>query len=200
MKEKKIFTTRNLVLMAMFAALSSVLMLFQFPMPFAPDFYKIDFSEVPVLIGAFAIHPVAGIIIELLKNLINLFLDGTTTYFVGELSNFICGVSFVFPCALIYHHKKNKKSAIAGLGVGIITLAVVACLSNLFLILPIYAETMGLKIQTFVDMGSAVNGFVNNLPTFILCTVAPFNIVKGGLNALLTILLYKHVSRLIHQH
>ena len=98
--------TRTMVEIAMLSAIAVVLMLFEFPLPFiAPPFYELDFSEVPVLIGAFALGPWAGVIIEAIKILLNLVINGTITAFVGEIGNFIIGVAFVLPAALIYNKK-----------------------------------------------------------------------------------------------
>lgn len=129
--------TRTMVEIAMLSAIAVVLMLFEFPLPFiAPPFYELDFSEVPVLIGAFALGPWAGVIIEAIKILLNLVINGTITAFVGEIGNFIIGVAFVLPAALIYKHKKSKKTAMIGLATGGIIMIVASCFINVFILLP----------------------------------------------------------------
>ena len=101
---------RTIAQVAMLGAISTVLMLFEFPLPFlAPPFYELDFSEVPVLIGAFAMGPVAGIAIEAVKVLLNFVLNGTITAGVGEMANFIVGCAFLLPASFLYRRKKNKE-------------------------------------------------------------------------------------------
>ena len=115
----KIFTTKNIVLMAVFSALATVLMLLEFPIPFiAPSFYEIDLSEIPILIGSFIMGPVAGVIMEAVKILLKLLIKGTSTAYVGDLANFFIGCCFVIPASIIYKHKKSKKSALIGMTVG----------------------------------------------------------------------------------
>ena len=111
--------TRMIVCVGMLAAISTILMLFEFPLPFlAPGFYELDFSEVPILIGAFALGPVAGVLTELVKVLLNLVVNGTQTAFVGEFANFVMGCMFVLPASLIYKMKKSRKHAVIGLAAG----------------------------------------------------------------------------------
>ena len=125
MTTTKTLNIRNLVLIAMMAAIAMVLMLFEVPLPMiAPSFYEIDLSELPVLIGTFAMGPVAGVLIELVKILLKLLIKGTSTAYVGDLANFLVGCSFLLPAGIIYHMKKTKKSAIIGMIAGTVTMAV----------------------------------------------------------------------------
>ena len=110
--KERILSTRKIAMIGMFSAISAILMLFEFPMPFAPDFYKLDFSELPALIGTFAFGPVAGVMIEFCKILIKLLIKGTGTAFVGELANFAVGCSFILPAGIIYLFRKTKKMAV----------------------------------------------------------------------------------------
>ena len=113
---KKLFNTKNLVLMAVFAALAAVLMLFEFPLPFiAPSFYEIDLSEIPILIGSFIMGPVSGVIMEAIKIILKLCIKGTTTAYVGDFANFCIGICFVVPTSIIYQKIKTKKGAITGM-------------------------------------------------------------------------------------
>jgi len=193
----KVLSTRGITVIALLSALSVILMLFEIPLWFAPNFYKIDFSEVPVLIGAFALGPFAGVVIELVKILLNLLIDGTTTAFVGEIANFILGCSIVVPSAIIYHLKRTKKAAVLGLSVGTIIFIATGCILNAFVLLPTYATLFGMPIDSLVAMGTVVNPGITSLTTFILLAVAPFNLIKGVLVSLITILLYKKVSPII---
>ncbi|MFI3177490.1 MAG: ECF transporter S component [Eubacteriales bacterium] len=189
---------RNMVQIAMLGSLSTILMFFQIPLWFAPPFYQLDFSEVPVLIGAFALGPVAGILIELVKILLNFALDGTITMGIGELANFLIGSSFLVPASICYRKMHTKKGAIYGLALGTICMVIVASLLNAFVLLPAYAVAFGMEdISTLVEMGSALNPSIHNLSTFILFAVAPFNLVKGALVSTVTLLLYKRIRFLL---
>lgn len=196
-KNVKLLSVRGMTVIAMLSALSTVLMLFELPLWFAPNFYKIDFSEVPVLIGAFTLGPIAGVMIELIKILINLMIDGTETAFVGEFANLILGCALVVPSALIYKIKKTKKSAMIGTAIGTMIFVAVGCLLNAYLLLPLYAKLYGMPMENLIAFGTAVNPSIDNLSTFILFAVAPFNLIKGALVFTITALLYKHVSPII---
>ena len=187
-------STKVMVQIAMLSAVAIVFMLFEFPLPFAPSFYKLDFSELPVIIGAFAIGPVAGIMIEAVKILLNLLVNGSTTAGVGELANFIIGCSFVLPAALVYTRNKSKKSAVAGLIFGTLLMTTVGCFINAYVLLPAYAAAFHWEISALIELGSAVNPAIDSLWSFILLAVAPFNLVKGILVSFITLLVYKKIS------
>ena len=190
--------TRTLVEIGMLGAIATVLMLFEFPIPFiAPPFYELDFSEVPVLVGAFALGPVAGATIELVKILINLLINGTATAFVGEIGNYILGCSFIIPAALIYKKKKSKKTALSAMIVGTIVMTVFGCILNAYVLLPTYAAAFGMPIDAIIGMGSAINGNINDVMTFVIIAVAPFNIIKGIVVSVITLLIYKHISPIL---
>lgn len=190
-----------MALIAMMGAAAVILMLFEIPLPFlAPPFYELDFSEVPVLIGAFALGPVSGVLIELIKILLNIIINGTNTAGVGELGNFLIGCSFILTASIIYHRKKDKKHAIIGMTVGTVVMAVVGCLINGYLLLPFYSISMGLPMETLVSMGTAINPAITNVMTFVVLAVAPFNLLKGVVVSILTMLLYKRISGLIKSH
>ena len=189
--------TRNMVSIAMLAAVAVVLMLFEFPLPFLPPFYKIDASELPVIIGAFAMGPWAGVLIELIKVLLNLLLDGTTTAFVGEFANFLIGCSYVVPASFVYYYRKSKKSAVLGLAVGTLACAVVGCLLNAYLLLPAYSKAFKMDIEALIAMGTAANKAIDSMFTFVLFATAPLNILKCGLVSVITMLIYKPISRIL---
>lgn len=199
-QERKLMTTKNMVLMAMFGALSGVLMYIQVPVPFAPSFYKLDFCDVPVLIGSFAMGPLAGAVIAGLKILISLVLRGTQTAGVGEFSNWVQACSLCIPAALVYQRKKNRHTAMAGMVLGVIVMVVVACFTNTYIMLPTYAKAFHMPMDALIAMGSAVNPRINSLMAFVLLAVAPFNLLKGTLVAVITTLIYKRVSIAIKSH
>ena len=190
--------TRTLVEIGMLGAIATVLMLFEFPIPLiAPPFYELDFSEVPVLVGAFALGPAAGATIELVKILINLLINGTATAFVGEIGNYLLGCSFIIPAALIYKKKKTKKNAMIAMVAGTIIMTVFGCLLNAYVLLPTYAAAFGMPIDAIVGMGSAINANITNVMTCVVLAVAPFNILKGIIVSIITMLIYKHISPIL---
>ncbi len=195
---KKIFATKNLVLMAIFSALAAVLMLLEFPLPFiAPSFYEIDLSEIPVLIGSFIMGPVAGVIIEAVKILPTLLIRGTDTAYVGELANFIIGCCFIVPAGVIYKKNKTKKSALIGIATGTMLMAVAGVVINYAILIPFYVKAFGMPLDLILDMGAKINPLISNKWTFVLICVAPFNIVKGIIDSLITALVYKRISTFI---
>ena len=187
-------SVRTTVKIGMLAAISVILMLFEIPLPFAPSFYEIDFSEVPVLIGAFAMGPVAGAAIELVKILLNLVITGTDTAGVGELANFIIGCSLCLPAAIIYKRKKTRKGAMIGMVTGTALMVVIGCLINAYVMLPAYSAAFNLPIDALVQMGTAINPNITNLNTFVIFAVAPFNLLKAVLVSLIVLLIYKKIS------
>ena len=190
--------TRKLVEIGMLGAIATVLMLFEFPIPFiAPPFYELDFSEVPVLVGAFALGPMAGASIELVKILMNLLINGTATAFVGEIGNYLLGCSFIIPAALIYKKRKTKKNALIAMVIGTIVMTVFGCFLNAYILLPTYATAFGMPIDAIVGMGSAINANINDVMTFVIIAVAPFNIIKGIIVSVITLLIYKHISPIL---
>ena len=190
--------TRKLVEIGRLGAIATVLMLFEFPIPFiAPPFYELDFSEVPVLVGAFALGPMAGATIELVKILINLLINGTATAFVGEIGNYLLGCSFIIPAALIYKKHKTKKNALIAMVIGTIVMTVFGCFLNAYILLPTYATAFGMPIDAIVGMGSAINANINDVMTFVIIAVAPFNIIKGIIVSVITLLIYKHISPIL---
>ena len=185
---------RMMAQIGMLSAIAVVLMLFEIPLPFAPSFYEIDFSEVPVLIGSFAMGPLAGAAIELVKILLNFAINGTTTAGVGELAHFLIGCAMVVPAALIYKKKHTRTGAIVGMVTGTLFMAFVGCFLNAFVFLPTYAKAFGMPIDALVGMGTAVNSHITSLTTFVIFAVAPFNLLKGFLVSLIVFLIYKKIS------
>lgn len=199
MKTKTKSSLLYLAKIGVLSAMATVFMLFEFPLPIAPSFYELDFSEVAVLIGSFSLGPLAGILIEFIKILINLLINGTDTFFVGELANFLMGCSFVLPAALVYYRKKTLKRAIVGMVAGTLSLVFVGALCNYFLMIPAYVYLAGYPMDAIIGMGAAVNPAIKDLLTLIIIAVIPFNLIKGVLCSLFTGLLYKRVSHLLHK-
>ena len=187
---------RYLAEVGMLSAAATVIMAFEIPLPFlAPPFYQLDFSEVPALIGGFALGPVAGILIELVKVLLHMMIKGSATAGVGDLANFLIGCSFLVPASLIYRMHKTRRVAIAGMAVGTVSMAIIGCVLNAFVLLPAYTVIM--PMETILEAGKAVNANIDSVFTFVLIAVAPFNLVKGVAVSLVTLVLYKYISRLL---
>ncbi|NLB32314.1 MAG: ECF transporter S component [Tissierellia bacterium] len=192
-------STKVIAKVGVLAAVATLLMLLDFPLWFAPSFYKLDFSEVPVLLGAFALGPAAGAMIELVKILLNFVLNGTDTGGIGEIGNLLIGLSFIVPAGCIYKKHKSFKSAILGMVVGTISLALVGAFFNYFLLLPVYSKIYGAPIQAFIDMAKALNPAITDLKTFIMYAVVPFNIFKGIVTSAMVMLIYKRLSPILHK-
>lgn len=194
---KKKLSTRMIAQIGMLGAIAVVLMLFEIPLPFAPSFYEIDFSEVPVLIGCFSMGPLAGVLIELIKIILNLCINGSVTAGVGELANFVIGCALVLPAAFIYKRKKTKKGAIIGLVTGTLFMTISGCFINAYIMLPTYAKAFGMPIEALVEMGTAVNASITDLMTFVMFAVVPFNLLKGVLVSIIVLLIYKKISPIL---
>ena len=195
---KKVFTTKNLVLMAMFSALAAVLMLWEFPIPFiAPNFYEIDLSEIPILVGSFIMGPVSGVIMEAIKIILKLLIKGTSTAYVGDFANFCVGVCLVVPASIIYQKHKTKKNAFNGMLVGTLFMAVAGVVLNYFIMIPFYVKAFGMPLEAIIGAGAKIQPLVTNKLSFTIVCVAPFNIVKGIIVSLVTALIYKHISAFV---
>lgn len=193
-----IFGTRKMAMIGMFSAIAMILHLFDFPLPFAPDFYKLDFSELPILVGTFAFGPAAGVMMEFIKILLKLFIKGTSTAFVGDLANFAIGCSFILPASVIYAFRKNKKTAILACCVGTLVLTLFGTAFNAVYLLPAFSKLYGLPLETLIEMGSAVNPLAGEgIISFVIACVAPLNLIKGASVSIVTLLIYKPLSPII---
>ncbi len=191
--------TNYITICAMFGAIALVLYLFDFPIVIiAPSFYKLDFSEIPVMIGAFYLGPVGGVIMELVKALLKIVIKGTDTAFVGDLANFVIGCSFVVPASIIYHIKKSRKYAVAGLVTGGAVLVLFGTFFNAFYLLPAFANLYGIPLDSIIAMGNAINSAVNGVTAFVILCVGPLNLIKAVCISVPTMLLYKRISVVLH--
>ncbi|WP_430883831.1 ECF transporter S component [Fusibacter sp. JL216-2] len=185
-----------MVKIALLSVISFVIMFIEFPLPLFPPFLKIDMSDIGALVGTFAFGPLAGIAIELLKNILHLMR--TSTGGVGELANFIVGAALVGPAGLIYARNKTMKSALLGLGVGTLVMGLVGAFANYYILIPFYANFM--PIDQIITIAQAANSLIVDLNSYILYAVIPFNILKGIVVSILTLLIYKRISPLLHGH
>lgn len=194
---KEVNKTRRMAYIAIFGVLGAVLMFFEVPLFFAPSFYEIDFSEVPVLISTFYLGPVAGVTTELLKIILKLFLKGTSTAFVGDFANFVIGCAFVLPASIVYHARKSKGTAVGGMALGTLCMTIFGSAFNAFYLIPTYSRLFGMPLEAIVGMGTAVNANINSVTTLVLFAVVPFNLLKGVLVSIITYLLYKRVEKIL---
>lgn len=197
LKPEKQSPARRVAYVGIFAAIAAVLMYLEFPLPFAPSFYEIDFSEVPVLICSFSMGPVAGVVCEFVKVVLKLFLKGTTTAFVGDFANFVVGCSFVLPASVVYFAKKSKAGAVIGMGVGTAVMTVFGSLFNAVYLIPAFSVLFELPVDVIIGMGTKINPAINSVSTLVLFAVVPFNLLKGAVDSIITFLLYKHIERLL---
>lgn len=187
---------KRICVIAVCSAIAAVLHMLDFPLLFlAPEFYKLDFSELPVMLCGFYMGPSAAVACEAVKILLKLLLKGTSTAFVGDFANFAVGCSLVLPAAVIYHIKKTRGGALLGLLVGTIVLTVFGSAFNAIYLLPKFSQLFGLPLDAIIAMGGKINGSIHSLQTFVLLAVAPLNLIKGGTISVLTLLLYKKVAR-----
>lgn len=186
---------RYIAYVAMFSAMGGALMLLEIPLFFAPSFYKMDLSELPVLMCSFYLGPVAGVTAEFLKVFIKLLLKGTSTAFVGDYANFVVGCCYILPASAIYHAHKSKATAVTGMAVGTLVMAVFGSVFNALYLIPKFAQLYGMPIEAIVEMGTAVNSHIASVPTLALYAVAPFNLLKGICDGVLTFLLYKRLEK-----
>ena len=175
---RKVTPARRVSIIGICAALAAVLHMLDFPLPFlAPGFYKLDFSELPVLLCGFYLGPCATVICEGVKILLKLLLKGTST------------------ASIWYHLHKSRHSAVIGLVLGTVCMSVFGTAFNAVYLLPKFAQLYGMPLDAILAMGTAIHPGVNSVTTFVVLCVAPLNIVKGAVVSLLTLLLYKRVAR-----
>ena len=193
---RQVTPARRVSIIGISAAIAAVLHVLDFPLVIlAPEFYKLDFSELPVLLCGFYLGPSATVVCEGVKILLKLLLKGTSTAFVGDLANFVVGCSLVLPATIFYHAHKSKHSAIIGLAIGTLVMTVFGSAFNAVYLLPKFAQLYGIPLDTIIAMGTAIRGGVSNISTFVLLCVAPLNLLKGTVVSVLTMLLYKRVAK-----
>ena len=200
---ERILSTRKIAMIGMFSAIAAVLHVLDFPIPFAPEFYKLDFSEIPILVGSFAFGPVAGVMMEFCKIFLKLLFKGTSTAFVGDLANFVIGCSFILPASILYLNKKSKKTAIIACTTGTICMTLFGTAFNAIYLLPKFAQIYGMPLDVIIGMGTAINSSIQSVTTLVIFAVAPLNIIKGASVSAVTMLVYKKLSPILkesHKH
>lgn len=197
MNNSKHLNTNNLVLIAMFGAVAAILMAFEVSVPIVPEFIKLDFSDLPTVLGTFIMGPVEGILIATVKILLKLLFKGTSTAYVGDFANWLFAVAYVLPAALVYHFKKGKAGAALALAVATLFTSLVAVVCNVTFIFPAYSELFGAPMEVIIGMGHKINSNINSLWTMMWFSIFPFNLLKYGASSVLTFFVYKRLKRVI---
>ena len=189
----QVSNARRIVMTAMLSALATVLMFLSFNVPLMPSFIKLDFSELPALIASFALGPISGVMVCLIKNLVNAL--STTTGGIGELSNFILGSAFVLPAGLFYKYMKGRKGALIGSLIGAAIMAIISVFSNYFVVYPIYTNFMPMEV--IIGMYQAINPNISSLLQALIIFNMPFTFIKGMCSVIITFIIYKRISPVI---
>ena len=194
--KRSVSPARRITIIAVCSAIAAVLHMLDFSLLFlAPEFYKLDFSELPVMLCGFYLGPSAAVACEAVKIILKLLLKGTSTAFVGDFANFAVGCSLVLPAVIIYHIRKTRTSAFWGMVVGTVVLTIFGSAFNGIYLLPKFSQLYGIPLDAIIGMGSAINGNIHSVTSFVILAVAPLNLIKGISISLLTLLLYKRVAR-----
>lgn len=193
--QKKV-NVRKIAMTAILSAVATVLMFISFSLPIIPSFIKLDFSELPALIAAFSMGPVSGVVVCFIKNLVNLAMS--TTGGVGELCNFLMGVTFVVPAGLLYKFRKDRWGALWGSLLGAVIMALTSFPINLYISYPAYTVAYGLTIPQILGMYQAINPAVETLAQALLWFNVPFTFFKAACDVAITFAVYKRISPLIH--
>lgn len=196
MRRKKVFTTKQMVVISMFAALSYVLMLVHFPVKYL-GFLEMEFSDIPAIVATFAYGPVTGIVIELMKNLIKV-ITASTTGGSGELANFIVSVGYILPLGLVYHKMNRKGKKCLACLAGTVCMALTGIVVNYYITVPLYVALFG-GSEVVIGACAATLPAIKSLGGIVILGITPFNIVKGILISIIGVLCYKAVGRAISE-
>ena len=192
--------THKLAVAGMLSAVAFVLMYVEFPIPaLIPAFVKLDVSDLPELLAAFALGPMWGVIVTLLKNVLFCVLHGTSSLYVGELFNFLLGSVFSFSAGLIYHRGKTRKSALIGALAGAALMALVSVPVNYFIVYPAYVQVYKMPMEAIIGMYQEINPTANGLLECLVLFNLPFTFFKGILDVVLCFLVYKPLSPILHR-
>lgn len=199
--KRTVSPARRVSIIGICSAIAVVLHVIDFPvLLIAPSFYKLDFSELPVMLGGFFLGPSAAVAIEGIKILLKLLLKGTSTAFVGDFANFFVGCSFALPATIWYQANKSKHSALIGLILGTLTMAVLGSAFNAVYLLPKFAQLYGMPLDVIIGMGTKIHSSIHGVISFVVLCVAPLNLLKGALISALTMLLYKRVAKSVFRY
>lgn len=189
---------KNLTKVAVLGVLAFFIMAFEFPLPFFASFLKIDFGDIPALLAGFALGPWAGAGVEVLKNILHAIFKNQTA-FIGEAANLLTGILFVVPASYVYWINKNRNTAVIGMLLGTAAMAIGMSVANYYIFIPLYQKVLNIPMDVIVSLGTKANPRIVDLKTLIVYSILPFNILKGLLLSLVTLLIYKRLSFLLHR-
>ena len=189
-RKTAVLSVRTISMTAMLSAVAYLLAFVEFPVPLSPSFARMDLSDLPALIGAFAFGPLSGLLIELVKNALQLLT--TSTGGIGEIANFLMGASYVVTAGVIYKHRKTKKTALLACVAASLAMGIAAALANYFILLPLFETFMPLD-QLIASFGAFLP-FIHTKLDIVLFNALPFNILKGLVIGGFTMLTYKRLA------
>ena len=193
MEKANRFSLRILTVTAVLSAIAFVLAFLEFPVPLSPPFARMDLSDLPALIGAFAFGPFVGVLIEMVKNVLQ--LTTTATGGVGELANFLMGTAFVLTAGMIYQRHKTKKMALLACLAGSFVMGIAAALANYYILLPLFEQFM--PLDQLIASFEAYIPFIHSKWDIVLFNAFPFNLLKGLVISLITMLSYKKLRPIL---
>ncbi|MGB9780565.1 ECF transporter S component [Caldanaerobacter sp.] len=186
--------THVLVKVGFLSATAFVLMYLEFQVPLFPGFLKLDLSDIPALVASFAIGPLYGVMVELIKNILHATI--TQSAGIGEIANFTVGAIFAATAGIIYHFNKTRKTALIAMAVATVVMSISASFLNYYVFLPLYQKVMGFPMEAIIGMGKMANKKIVDLKTLIAYGIFPFNLLKGFVISIITFLIYKKISPL----
>ncbi|OON98650.1 MAG: hypothetical protein ATN35_04140 [Epulopiscium sp. Nele67-Bin004] len=193
----KLFTTQNIIKMAMMGALSVILMQFKFSLPMLfPGFLSVDFSDVAIVVGMMTIHPAAGFVIALLKNVLDVVLFGSSSAAIGQLANFVIAVAYITPLYFCLRKTRELKSVTIAIASGVAMMAVVGAFLNYFVMIPMYTQFM--PLEAIIAMGNVIYSGITDTFTLVVFSIIPFNLFKGTLVATVSIIVVKSAYPLLN--
>ena len=199
MKMMKQTSVKKTVFIGMMGAVSAVLMLLNLSLPFAPGFLKFDISELPALFAGFFLGPLSGCGVVTVKVLLKVLFQGSDTGYVGELMNVMGSICFILPASLIYRWKHTKQGAIIAMTVSTVLVSAAFIFINAYIAFPMYSQLYGMPMDAIINMGTAVNPMITDLPSLMLFSVFPFNLFKHGVTSFITYLIYKRTGNTLRE-
>ncbi len=190
---------RMIAFVGLMGAVSTVLMLLRFPLPFLPPFMSFDLSGVMEIMGGYLFGPVGAFFVIIVKILLQLIIQGSLSFGTGEIQGLILSCAYVMPAIAVYHWRKSKKTAIIGMALSTVVVSVTAVFTNLYMIIPFYASLAGMTMDDIVAMCTAVNPAMKDTATMVLLGILPFNLIKYGATSAVTFFVYKRLSKVIRR-
>ena len=185
---------RRLTMAALMGVIAFILMYLNFGVPFLSPFAEFDLSALPEMIGGFILGPAGAVEIIAVKILLILVFKGTSSMFTGEVQNFLLSLAYVLPAVLYYRKNRTKKGAAIDLVLGSVLSVIVAIFTNLYLIFPAYIYLYGMSWDSIIEICSAANPWITDVPTFAAFSVVPFNVISRAVTSVITMLVYKKIS------